>query len=110
MNLFRRSPKIKLNVVIYKEEDYFVAHCLQMDIVTTGETPEEAQKNMDDLIRVQVSTAFENDNLEHLFRSAPKEIWQRFIEAKKARKKIKDFSQLFAFESLYATKTTPSQV
>lgn len=76
------NPRIiHLDILCYKEEDYFVAHCLQMDLVTTANTIDEAFLDMKDLIITQIEFAAENNNLENIFKPAPPEIWRRLANA-----------------------------
>lgn len=77
-------PRIDVNVICKKEDGVWVGHCLEMDIVTTGDSPEEVQSNIRDLVFAQVESAFENDNLENLFFPAPKEVWAEFMRCRKA--------------------------
>lgn len=87
MNIRDRSagwPRFEVNVLCKKEDGVWVGHCLEMDIVTTGGTPDEVQSNMQDLVFAQVESAFENDNLQNLFFPAPKEVWDEFIQCRKA--------------------------
>lgn len=70
------KPKLHLDIMITREEGYWLAHCLQLDIVTTAETLEKVKTDMIDLIVAQVSYAFEHDNLDNLFLSAPAEVWK----------------------------------
>jgi predicted RNase H-like HicB family nuclease len=74
--------------VLEKEEDgMFIAHCLELDIVATGDTPREARKDMVALICAQVDYAFSNDNLAHLYHPAPKEVWKQFFACKEAEER-----------------------
>lgn len=76
------NPRIiHLDILCYKEEDYFVAHCLQMDLVTTAETIDEAFLDMKELIMTQIEFAAENNNMENIFKPAPREIWRRLANA-----------------------------
>ena len=70
---------LRFNVLVKKEEDVFVAHCLELDIVATGETVEEARGEMADLITAQFEYAFSNDNLENFYQPAPPEVWREFF-------------------------------
>ena len=73
-------PKLHLDIVITQEEDYWLAHCLQLDIVTTAETLERVKSDILDLIGVQISYAFEHNNLDNLFFPAPAEVWKKFTQ------------------------------
>ncbi|MFP4668703.1 MAG: hypothetical protein ACLFMN_07895 [Desulfobacterales bacterium] len=78
---------LTVNVFIKKEEELWVGHCMELDIVATGSTPAEVKKDMEDLIVTQVAYAFSNDNLDHLFRPAPAEVWEEFY---KCRQRVED--------------------
>ena len=67
------------NVLIKKIDDKFLAHCLELDIVTTAKTLNQVRQDIIDLIKAQVSFAYENDNLAHLFKPAPKEVWEEYF-------------------------------
>jgi hypothetical protein len=34
------DPNMRLDILIKKEQDYYIAHCLQFDLVATDETKE----------------------------------------------------------------------
>ncbi|MGB5157136.1 type II toxin-antitoxin system HicB family antitoxin [Desulfobacterium sp. N47] len=72
-----------VNILVKKENDLFVAHCLELDIVATGKTIAEAQNEIISLISAQIEYAFANNNLEHLYHPAPPEIWNEFFSCKK---------------------------
>lgn len=75
------------NILITFEEDLFIAHCLELDIVATGRTIDQTQKDIIALICAQVDYAFGNDNLENLYHPAPKDVWQAFYACKKQMRK-----------------------
>ena len=77
-----KGAAITLNVLLREEEGYCVAHCLELDIVATGSTVNEVKKNIRDLINAQIDYAFSNNNLENLFRPAPKELWEMVYACK----------------------------
>jgi hypoxanthine phosphoribosyltransferase len=70
------------NILIKKVDKEFIAHCLELDIVATGKTLIRVKKDITDLILTQVDYAFSNDNLGHLYRPAPADIWQEFYACK----------------------------
>lgn len=71
-----------VNVLIKKEEDTFIAHCLELDIVATANTSVKVEKDIVSLINAQVSYAFSNNNLDNLFHSAPQSVWKEFFMCK----------------------------
>jgi hypothetical protein len=71
--------RISLDGVLYREGEYFVAHCLQLDIVgTSKESEEDAVNEMMDLCEEQIIDAFATNNLDHLLKAAPREVWEKF--------------------------------
>jgi hypothetical protein len=77
-----QSTSLTVNILAKKEGDLWVGHCLELDIVTTSDTQEAMKKDMEDLIAAQVEYAFANDDLAHLFRPAPMEVWEEFYQCK----------------------------
>jgi len=75
------NPIIHMDVVCYKEDDLFVAHCLQLDLVTTATTVHQACINMEDVIKAHITYALNNNNLKNIFKPAPPEIWQLMSNA-----------------------------
>jgi len=75
----RRTPDmpIHVNVLVEPQEDCFVAHCLELDIVATGDSADAAFRDVIDLILAQLEYAVANDNMEHFFNPAPPEAWSK---------------------------------
>lgn len=67
-----------VNILVTKEDGLIVAHCLELDIVATGDTIDQVQRDIIALICAQIDYAFSNDNLDHLYHPAPKEVWREF--------------------------------
>lgn len=79
-------PDIHVDAVIYEEEGQYIAHVLQLDLVGVGDTSQEAVAQLIEACIAQISHTIENDNMEHLFRTAPPEIWEMFGQVKKRAK------------------------
>lgn len=63
------SSTIRLNVVLYREGEYWVGHCVELDIATSDPDQEKAWRDIQTLIRAQITYATEKDSsFEHLFR------------------------------------------
>jgi hypothetical protein len=77
-----KSPVFLLNVLLYREDGMWTAHCLQLDLVECARTLPGAQSSILDVIRAHIEHALEHDNMEHLFRPAPAEYWQLFLRSK----------------------------
>jgi len=73
-----RNVKINLSAIIYHEDAFWIAHCLEMDIVAEGTSPSESISNLQDLCVFQIDTALEEGDLQSIFRPAPPEIWKMF--------------------------------
>ena len=74
--------EFSLTVLLYREEEDYVAHCLEFDIVnTTTESFETAYTELYDLVISYINYAYENDNTDHLYNPAPAEYWNRFYKS-----------------------------
>lgn len=62
-------------------EGGWAAHCLQLDLVEVGPTPDDARASMRAVIRAHVGYALAADNLEYMFRPAPAGVWRAFSDA-----------------------------
>ncbi len=78
MNLFR----IPLRIVFYREDDEWVAHCLEFDLCGDGATKEKAVEFLIESIRLQIEYTLENSNPRNLFSPAPSEIQEKFFAGK----------------------------
>jgi hypothetical protein len=76
------------NILMKKEDEMFIAHCMELDIVATGSSVDETTQDMIDLIIAQLKYAFLNDNLDHLYRPAPPEVWREFYLCKESPEEI----------------------
>jgi hypothetical protein len=78
------SASMIFNILIKKEDEVFVAHCMELDIVATGQSIDEATNDLIDLVVAQLEYAFMNDNLDHLYRPAPLEVWRQFYTCERS--------------------------
>ena len=53
--------KKKLTAVINKEENWYVAYCVELDVVSQGKTIEEAQTNLKEAVELYLES-FEADD------------------------------------------------
>ena len=70
-----------LTVLVYTKDNQPVAHCLEMDFMTTGRSRDSVVADLYDTIRDQVRAAVERNALERLYQPAPRQYWQRLAEA-----------------------------
>ncbi len=78
------NPKFKrklfhLDVLLEKQTDCYTAHCLQLDLVTDGDTKADAEAMIVDAISEQITFAIENNLMDHLFQPAPPAEWRKLL-------------------------------
>lgn len=78
------NPKFKrklfhLDVLIEKQTDCYTAHCLQLDLVTDGDTKADAEAMIVDAISEQITFAIENNLMDHLFQPADPAEWRKLL-------------------------------
>jgi len=75
---------IPLTFLMYpcpEDEDKYVAHCLEMDIVSVGDTVPAAIDLLKELIEDVVLAALEDGALSEVIRPAPLRYWRRLATA-----------------------------
>lgn len=75
--------KHQLHAVIFRADDLpgqWVAHCLELDIVTQGNSAKHAVEMLDDALRAVAQENMSHGREPFEFRSAPTEDWQRYRE------------------------------
>ena len=75
------------NILIREDEEIYIAHCLELDVVTSSPTLEIVEADIMSLITAQIEYAFENNNLDNLFHPAPPEVWKEYFSCSKAEEK-----------------------
>jgi hypothetical protein len=75
-----REEKFSFKILIKKEPDAWVAHCLELNLVTVADTVERVEADMIDVISAHMRYALENDNLDYAFHPAPPEVWKDFFK------------------------------
>ena len=74
---------LMVHAVLYREDDLFLAHCLEFDLVAQGETAEQAYHNLLDAIELQTEFVREQGDLDNLIQPAPVEYWQMLASAER---------------------------
>ncbi|MBL7131692.1 MAG: hypothetical protein ISS45_09895 [Candidatus Omnitrophica bacterium] len=85
------AGQANLTCLAYRDANFYIAHCLEFDIVAQGSTEEEAKKELADLILEQIKFAVEKDIEDtSLFHPAPKKYWDdiRYIKSKRLREEF----------------------
>lgn len=73
--------RLDLRAVVYREGEWWIAHCLEMDLVAEGKTPRQALRDLLEISLAHVRYADEQGDLNSVFRPAPPEIWRMFSTA-----------------------------
>lgn len=84
-----RKLRMSLRIVTYKEREFWLAHCLETDVVAEGTTPAQAVKNLMELSEFQIRVAEEDGDVQSIFRPAPPQIWKMFMIASELKGPIK---------------------
>ena len=82
----KASPVEHVRIVVYRDGDAWLAHCLEFDLVAQGETAEEAARGIKDSIDAMFAYAGEHGDFRPLYRPAPAEVWEMFERATLKRK------------------------
>jgi predicted RNase H-like HicB family nuclease len=61
-----QSIRVDYTVQIWKEGNQFVAHAMPLDVMSAGDTAEEARKALDEAVRLFLTTAAEAGTLEEV--------------------------------------------
>ena len=69
-----RTQDIEYTVHIWKEGNQFVAHAMPLDIASSGQTPEEARKALDEAVHLFLVTAADMGTLEEVLQEAGYEL------------------------------------
>jgi hypothetical protein len=77
----RKQPNFQFDVLLYRDDGQWAAHCLQLDLVEYG-TWKAAQGAIRDVSRAHIEYALEHDNMDYLFHPAPSDIWKLFLKSK----------------------------
>ena len=65
-----KTKDIEYTVQIWKEGDQFVAHAMPLDVISSGRTPEEDRKALDEAVHLFLITAMDIGALEEVLQEA----------------------------------------
>jgi hypothetical protein len=71
--------QISVHILFEKQDDVYIAHCLECDITAEGPTIKTAQKNIIDCIKDHVEFCIEMGNIDKIIDRAPKEYWDKLL-------------------------------
>jgi predicted RNase H-like HicB family nuclease len=78
----RPNFSINLSAIAYCEDGVWLAHCLELDIVSEGKDTDDALRSLMSLCELQITVAVEEGDIESIFRPAPPEIWKLYAIGK----------------------------
>jgi predicted RNase H-like HicB family nuclease len=62
--------RIPIRVVLYREDKQWVAHCLEFDVIGSGDSQDDALEDLNEVIRIQIDESFRNGCMDNLFHPA----------------------------------------
>ncbi len=62
--------RIQLRAVFYRESGFWIAHCLEMDVMGHGRTKQQAFTKMNEAIAIQLSASMAHQNRANIFQPA----------------------------------------
>jgi hypothetical protein len=71
----------QIRVLLYQEDNEFVAHALEMDLMGYGKTQKEALRGLQGLLEAQITFARQQDDDRLIDCPAPKEFFERWEKA-----------------------------
>lgn len=80
--MLMKPLRIPLRIVLYREGDAWVAHCLEFDLVGDGATQDEALRELSEAIQLQVDATLEHGNPANLFMPADGKYFEMFAAGK----------------------------
>ncbi len=75
---------VKVSVLGYTEDDCWVAHALEMDVIGVGDTWTAALSELKENVRAQVSFAVYRGDESLIFHPAPPRLFKRFKQVREA--------------------------
>ena len=69
-----KAKDIEYTVQIWKEDNQFVAHAMPLDVMSSGKTPEEARKALDEAVHLFLVTAADIGTLDEILQEAEYEL------------------------------------
>lgn len=74
--------KLFLHGLIEKENGFYSALCLELDVASQGETIQEAKKNLQEAVELYLEDVIEsNEEKDFIPRPAPRAEWIEFLKA-----------------------------
>src|SRR5947208_10492520 len=84
MSKTRRSEKFRLNLraVFYRDGAFWVAHCLEMDVMGHAKTQNQALSKMIEAVSLQIISSIESGNHSNIFMPADARFFEMYSVGK----------------------------
>jgi hypothetical protein len=69
-----------LHYLLSESEGRSIAHCLDLDLVATGQSREEAAGKLDRLVKAHIELALATQQLANLATKAPQSFWNQYAD------------------------------
>ena len=76
----RKTFRVPLRVVFYREDESWIAHCLEFDLCGDGTSKIDALEMLTDAIVLQTQVLIEHDSLSNLFCPADGKYFRMYAE------------------------------
>lgn len=73
-----RELSFCVRVVLYREEEMWIAHCLEFDVIGSGETQSKAVSDLTTAMQIQIEQSIKHNNVRNLFRPADSGVYAMF--------------------------------
>jgi len=77
--------RLDFQVLIYQEGDFWIAHCLETDLVAEGASPKGALESLVDISNSLIEAQIAEGDIRAIFSPAPAEIWRMYATASDTR-------------------------
>jgi hypothetical protein len=71
-----------LHYLLSESEGKYIAHCLDLDLVATGQSCEEAAVKLDRLVKAHIELALATQQVANLATKAPQSFWDQYADGK----------------------------
>jgi len=100
LKLCSNEINICAHVWFDQEDELYLAHCLEFDIVAEGYTEKEAEKNILKAIVNHIVFCVANGNVEKIMNPAPREYWCKFYFNSKPLREPFRFTENYTYGNL----------
>ena len=76
-----RQDNLMAHILVYREKDYWIAHCLEFDLLADSQTPQKAVSILSGVINTHIEYLKKNNAMHQLYNPAPKKYWKLLVDA-----------------------------